>query len=665
MNLSVVMRTLLGFAVLLLLLVVMAVIGQINMRGVEAQLKRTVEQLTPMTERANQLSGLLLNSARMVGLHSGKKQASELSDLETKLASLSQQYLNSFQQLLELGRDDAQLSEGLSELAKQQQLISSTSAQQLETRHQWLASTEKLAGLRKHYNQEWVYFKDDAELLVDSVEDGAQWIAKGILGDGMGLSRTVNNVFTAQTAEDSQRLLGVIHTYYDSMLSKREQLKKDDPVSAGDLDAYFDLLAKSFSEQGLFAVVASISQLQHQQQLNLAQLNQQTDTALAMLDSINQQVSSIIHSASEQARQSTYMATLQMLAAIAVSLVIALVVAWSVTRSIRLPLKRTLDQMKRLVDGDFSQRVKLQRNDEFGQIANQLNTLTAQLSQTIEAMVSNASQLEGSAQQGLAASQHTRGLIRDQQQQTDLVAEAVTLMEVGVQDVSQQANVSRDEISAVSALTEQGRVAAQSTRETTNQLQSTITQASSQVIDLKQQSDGISSILDVIQGIAEQTNLLALNAAIEAARAGEQGRGFAVVADEVRSLASRTQNSTVEIFQVIDTLQKGAESAAKLMQQGETMVDSCMVQAEQSDQQLQSIAELLSQISERSQDIARTAEEKLTVATRVASNVSKIVELAELANRDAQTSEDASHALKAQSARQLGQLATFTLDAAS
>ncbi|GDY25934.1 methyl-accepting chemotaxis protein [Agarivorans sp. Toyoura001] len=661
MQISVVMRTLIGFATLLVLLIAIALIGQFNIRSLESQLNETVDRLTPTAELSNRLSGLLLNSAWVIGLHSNTESLEQMNQLEDQAASLTLTYQNTYQDLLTLTKSYPELNQILKPVKAHAETTFTTASTQFANHQQWVKTNKAVQSLRRQFKQQWSGYHEDLQFIADSVDGDAQWIAIALQADGAILERQLDEAFYAKTVKQTTEQLVQLKKLYAQMIEKRDELEfyiEDDIESVVN---YFVLLNESINKNGLFSEIDRLAHLSQQQRNNFEVINTQTAEALEQLTLASDAVSSMIVKAKAQVSNTSQTAITTMIAVVLASLTISLVVAWSVTSSIKGPLKRTLAQMKKLVDGDFSEQITIEKNDEFGQIAQQLNLLTEQFNQVISSMVNSAKQLESSAETGLNASQHSRTIISEQRAQTNIVADAVKAMEEGVQDVSQQANTSRDDIGDVSALTEQGRKAAHTTRNTTNQLKATIINAAKKVDTLKQNSDDIGSILDVIQGIAEQTNLLALNAAIEAARAGEQGRGFAVVADEVRNLASRTQNSTTEIFSVIDGLQKGANAAVALMKQGESMVAECLSQAEQSDQQLENIAVMLEQIRAYSQQIASTAEEKMAVASQVANNVQKIVDLGHSAHKDAEHNEQASESLKVKSEQQLGQLAIFKL----
>ncbi|MBK1650416.1 methyl-accepting chemotaxis protein [Rhabdochromatium marinum] len=298
-------------------------------------------------------------------------------------------------------------------------------------------------------------------------------------------------------------------------------------------------------------------------------------------------------------------------------------------RSVSVPLRRVGTALGDIAsgEGDLTRRLPVDGKDEIALISANFNAFAGKI-QTLIAQVTGAiSQLAAAAEQLNMTSEGTKDQIQRQQAETDQVATAMNEMTATVQEVAAHANSAAQAARESDLEARQGSGVVRETIEAIEALAREVEQAAGVIHRLEADSDEIGKVLDVIRGIAEQTNLLALNAAIEAARAGEQGRGFAVVADEVRSLASRTQDSTKEIQSMIERLQGGANSAVTAMQQGQVRSNETVEKAGRAEQSLASIGEAITRINDMNTQIASAAEEQSAVAEEIDRNLTNIVQV--------------------------------------
>ncbi|MFO7705283.1 MAG: methyl-accepting chemotaxis protein [Halopseudomonas sp.] len=296
-------------------------------------------------------------------------------------------------------------------------------------------------------------------------------------------------------------------------------------------------------------------------------------------------------------------------------------------------------------EGDLTKRLAVDRKDELGDIARGFNAFLDKLQAMIREVVSSVQQVTDASENTADIAMRTNDGIQRQLSEIDLVATAVTEMTATAQDVARNAAQAAEAANNADGSANHGRDVVKSTAEAIQALSGDIQKAVASVQSLARDSDNITGILATIRGIAEQTNLLALNAAIEAARAGEQGRGFAVVADEVRNLAQKTQSSTEEIQRMIEQLQKGTRDTVKVMEQSRVRTEQSVLQAEEADAALTSITQAVSIITEMNTQIASAAEQQSAVAEDVNRNVSTIDQVAKSVAGGAQEASEASAGL--------------------
>ena len=326
-----------------------------------------------------------------------------------------------------------------------------------------------------------------------------------------------------------------------------------------------------------------------------------------------------------------------------VSLLVAMLVALKTRNSITDPLSRVNTILGVVASGDLTKRLDDSAEDEFGELARNCNTVITNLRQLIQGIISRSTQLAAASEQTSAITVQSTAAIREQKSQVTQAATATTEMSSTSQGVMQSSNDALAEIKHADSEAERVKGISLNNKQTILQLSQEVEQASKVINKLHQDSASIGSILDVIRGIAEQTNLLALNAAIEAARAGEQGRGFAVVADEVRSLASKTQSSTQEIQAMIQVLQSGAHAAVEAMNKGKRQAENCVAQTEVADQALESITNAVHLAHDMSEQISHAAKEQNQVSHEISKLLESIVNIAEETASGAEQTSDSSH----------------------
>ena len=303
--------------------------------------------------------------------------------------------------------------------------------------------------------------------------------------------------------------------------------------------------------------------------------------------------------------------------------------AWLITLQITTPLKQTLALAARIAQGDLQLTGTVQRRDEMGQLQNSMQAMTLSLRELIGGIGGGITQLSSAVEQLAAVSEQTKVRIAQQKDETDQVATAMNQMSATVHEVAQNAELASQ---AATTADQQAQLGDQVVGEAVEQIEQLARQMDHSIDAMHQlagESQRIGSILDVIKSVSEQTNLLALNAAIEAARAGEAGRGFAVVADEVRGLAQRTQQSTEEIEQLIGNLHDGTDQVTRLLDSSKILTHDSVDLSRRAGDALGQITRTVSNIQGMNQQIATASEEQSAVAEEINRSVINVREVSD------------------------------------
>jgi methyl-accepting chemotaxis protein len=306
----------------------------------------------------------------------------------------------------------------------------------------------------------------------------------------------------------------------------------------------------------------------------------------------------------------------------------SLVLAIGLIRSIVIPLRQSVELAKVVSTGNLTTHIEVTGTDEPAQLMAALRSMQGNLRDTIVAIAESSNQLASASEELSTVTEDSSRGLHQQNIEIEQAATAITRMTAAAEDVARNAVSTADATRASDQTAQQGRQQVLQTVDAIGELANGVSATADEVEDLAARVRDISQVLDVIRTVAEQTNLLALNAAIEAARAGEAGRGFAVVADEVRSLAHRTQRSTQEIEQLVSAIEQGTDQAVNAMQNSNTRARDTLGVAQLAGQALDQIASSFSQINERNLVIASAAEQQAQVARVVDINLSNIRDLA-------------------------------------
>ena len=657
MSLSVIQRILFGFGILLLLLLMIAASGFFGINKIEDRLNVVTGNVASISSTSNALKDdLNLSNAAVLQYLLSKSPDS--------LESLSERFLNYKQSFKDVSE---QLATQLQDLPAMRSVLEKINTEVTDffsltdiafSNHKTMLQLQAVIPNEKLDLKDSILFAaEDLELLVsDGDTPEIQFAASYMHSQVESLQVTVNDYFDLRSLERMQGLRDSMASIISSLKDKQPYLK-DDNIN----ELVSEIETGVISDGGVIAKFYKNASLVQESEVLAKQLSDRMDVVNASVQELLAEASSIGETAKQEANDAASLSTLIIQAVLVISVIIAVLVAMWVSRSIRLPLKEVMSVLGKIADGDFTQRSRVKTKDEFGELSNWVNGLVAKL-QTVMSEIDQASnEVAESAGSNVRLASDSKRLMSAQNERTTEVASSMSEMVSTVDQVAQSSEVILRQIQSVDERASQNREQMDTNIHKIEHLLKQIEASTTVVNELDEHSKSIDRILEVIQGIAEQTNLLALNAAIEAARAGEQGRGFAVVADEVRTLATRTHSSTEEIQTVIAQLQHGVTRTVGSMEESRQSATSSVEEARAVGASLIELQGSMAEIRDLSTQIATAAEEQSAVAQEIKQNVLEISEMSEEATLGADQTEQDSQGLSKLASHQKQLLSQFKI----
>lgn len=633
MKITLIQRILIGFMLVTICAITLSFSASMSQSNMEQQLELSASTYTQLLDQSLELSSEIQNINRLTLLHANESNREKRIDLSKQISDATNSYKKGHSDLVKQTETTPELKQHLRQIDDQVNKIILLAEEHTLLHDNRLIAQRSAAKELTKFMEIWEYFDT-------SIEDV---IAEAKLGEGKSVAWTMqfmqkeSNVLANYLTE----LLGVnevekiteidtnLKSGIEQVLQKVAQVYEKYPAAEESLESYFSELEQQINHDTKLLSQHRLYILSNQRSTEM--LNQQASIvaeSMTLAASIAAIVREKASSALLEARESNRSSSLLNRALLLCTIIISLVVTSNVVKAIRQPLAEIKRALAKLAVGDFSYQITQEYKSEFGDISNSINTLSIKLQHVLEDIKFTDDKVNKVALHGLDQGKLIAEKIENQQQRTQTIATAVSQMEQSVNEATKNADSSSEAIGNVVNLASYNIQSMHSNVESVTQLQASLTRASNVIEELSAESREIDRILMVIQSISEQTNLLALNAAIEAARAGEQGRGFAVVADEVRSLATRTQDSANEISLMIESLQSKSKEAVGIVQGNVEQAGNSVELINTSHESLQSMVDELYVIDEMSRSIAQASIEQDSVTKEVARNIMKISEVA-------------------------------------
>lgn len=641
MKVNVATRVIGGFSVVTLLLVLLGFISyltNINLKDSSAM----VQHLSlPALKATNHLTKSLGEQQRQVLIAYHAPKSPLITDIRKVFNDHSAQFKNEINKLTLLVQHQHNLSASITQLTESFTSFEQDSLAMFSERESALSTQERLLGLKITLENA----ADDASsILLDVIdlENSQQPDAQSLAAAASAIDTSMGNIISTiadLVTNEEMSKHQLIAKELDYVLSEtKSKLEYVNRHAEGVIDAdtlgSINLEVKkvlTLLESSDSMVRLKASQLNHAQATSkkLATIEQDVKLIAHNMDEVSDNIEAVAAQTSEATLAQIDAASIRTMIVVLIAIVVAVMISFTVVT----PLKRSLNQVNNalnvLASGNLTHKLDDSGHDEFAELAKNCNRLVDSLRGLIVGILDRSNQLAAAAEQTSAITAQTTTGIQEQKNQVDQVATATTELNSSAQQVSMSADDALAQIKQADQEAKHMRTIAQENKRTILALAEEVAKAGQVINKVQSDSAAIGSILDVIRGIAEQTNLLALNAAIEAARAGEQGRGFAVVADEVRNLASRTQVSTREIQQMIEVLQQGAQQAVAAMDMGRAQANACVEKTEQANLALETITQSVHKAFEAGTHIAQAAQEQNIVSQQVSEKLEYIAAISE------------------------------------
>ncbi len=623
---SVIRRMYAGFALIIVMFAITTFLMMRSMQMIQSNFTSVSKRSLPLVSLANDTNVKLLSADKFFKDFLTTQSDERMSEMREQFKQAQNRYHQSLLALQTASRDQPELTAQIAALESGEQRYFSEAEQAMANYQAMFVAQEKVqkstrdfqrltselsVGMKEYVDGQssisvkimaksyFIKLKEAESITSDALASSdTEFVSKAVTNNKKAVSH-LNYAYSGLTAQ-----LPDLKSVFDASV---EQFTRDIGQKGGVLDQHLDYLTAKASLYD-----------------NIANLGVEVDNTMAILTTFSTQAQQGLNHALHDAEQVYHSGLIKAISIGVIMVLFAGGIGYHIAHSVREPLTRILASLESLTQGDMTARIDIRYNNEFSRVSRHINSLADSLRTILQRLNSASDDLTSTANHNQLTSQAAQTQLSQQREQTASVAAAMTQMAHSVQEVAANAHSSQQMVEKVEVASKAGRDVMNDNITTIHQLEARLTDSVTVVNELKAMSGQIGSILDVIRNIAEQTNLLALNAAIEAARAGEQGRGFAVVADEVRVLAKRTTDSTSQVETMISDLQSSSTTASRVIERCMQDMSLSVEQASQANQAMEEIQASLIEISQMSGHISQAAAEQSETTADIARNIEAI-----------------------------------------
>jgi methyl-accepting chemotaxis protein len=620
-----------GFGVLILLLVTVASLSYANLSSMNSSITYITDESLPVFNKANEIEIKLLSVTLDLNNVLSQSDINKIDNDITILSESRNDFLKTLELFIESAGNNADIQEKYENLFRLSKLYLDQTGEIPSEKKEFLKLMKKEAKNRADFiswlslfNQEEQTFK--AKIYDDYVGN----VYLNLTTYQKPIESKANETMMSENPEEIMKNIEFIKKYYLSYDEFYENMKVEMPEIENEIGQFFSNFKFNItSEKGLL--------MEHYKlMVRKEDLNKKIDKAMETIILVKQEIRSIQNIAKENMQVSTdqskeryITSSYSLIITVVLAIILASIVIYLLSNNIKKPMRKLLGGLSFISNGDMSSKIEVSEHNEFGTLSVHLNELTKRVANVLRQISDASIKVKHAATDNLTASNASKNSLDDQRNETLSVASAMNEMQATANEVAEAAANTLSEVKGVEDIAENSQNIMADTIKTTESLAAKIEDTTRVIRDVNDLSVSIGKIINVIRGVADQTNLLALNAAIEAARAGEHGRGFAVVADEVRSLAKTTANSANEIKKMISDLQS---SVGEAVNRSSLCLDEMTVAKQNSTNASMAIDEIkqaITKITNMSTMIADAAQEQGKTSELISENLHRITDLSE------------------------------------